>query len=263
MVERRETDVIQAFTGLADRLVDDYDVVEVTTQLAEDCARLLDVAAVGLLLADASGVLHLIAATSAEARELEAFQLQRDEGPCLDCYHTGAPVSVADLRTEAARWPRFIASAAEQGFLSVHAIPLRLRRERLGALGLFGTSPGSLGSDDLNLAQALAHVASIAIVQNSRTADRSAVLPALQSAVASRAVVEIAKGVVAQAQAVDMQEAFVRLREYARHNHQHLTVVARQVVSRQLPATHLLARRPVQSEEGVLATPSSRTGLSD
>ncbi|MGI8591734.1 MAG: GAF domain-containing protein, partial [Nakamurella sp.] len=168
----RESEIIAAFTGLADRLVDDYDVVDLTTQLAEDCARLMDVAAVGLLLADATGVLHLLAATSEEARKLEAFQLQRDEGPCLDCYRSGARVSVADLQTEKARWPRFAASAAQEGFASVHAIPMRLRHARLGALGLFGIEPGTLGDDDLQLARGLAHVASIAIVQNNLTLEQ-------------------------------------------------------------------------------------------
>ncbi|MGI8592319.1 MAG: GAF and ANTAR domain-containing protein [Nakamurella sp.] len=237
----RESEIIAAFTGLADRLVDDYDVVDLTTQLAEDCARLMDVAAVGLLLADATGVLHLLAATSEEARKLEAFQLQRDEGPCLDCYHSGARVSVADLRTEKARWPRFAASAAQEGFASVHAIPMRLRHARLGALGLFGTEPGTLGDDDLQLARGLAHVASIAIVQNNLTLEQGSVLGALQSAVASRGVVEMAKGVLSEAQSVDMQEAFNRLRGYARNHQQHLTDVAREIVSRRLPADELLS----------------------
>lgn len=231
MAEGRETEIIHAFTGLADRLVADYDVLDLTTRLAEDCARLLDVAAVGLLLADASGVLHLLAATSAEARKLEAFQLQRDQGPCLDCFHSGEPVSVPDLRAESARWPKFAASAAEQGFVSVHAIPMRLRSERLGALGLFGTEPGDLGDDDLQLAQGLAHVASIAIVRDHRQFERANMLLSLQSAVASRGVVEMAKGVLTELHDLTMEEAFAQLRRYADDRGERLTEVARQVVA--------------------------------
>ena len=114
----REGEIVRSFIRFADRLVDDYDVLDLTTQLTEDCARLLDVAAAGLLLAKHGGVLHLLAATSEQARTLEAFQLQREEGPCLDCYHTGQPVSVADLSTEISRWPRFAELAADQGFAS-------------------------------------------------------------------------------------------------------------------------------------------------
>jgi GAF domain-containing protein len=239
MTNGREIDIIQAFTGLVDRLVDDYDVVDLTTQLTEDCARLLNVEAVGLLLADGGGALHLLAATSAEARKLEAFQLQRDEGPCLDCYHAGKPVSVADLRQETERWPRFAASAEEQGFVSVHAIPMRLRHERLGALGLFGTEPGHLADEDLQLAQGLAHVASIAIVQDTRHLDRASMLPALQAAVASRGVVEMAKGLLSETHSLDMEQAFAVLRDYASDQGQRLTDVARQVVTGKIPT-----RRP-------------------
>src|SRR6478609_9731980 len=122
MADQREQDIIDSFIGFADRLIDDVDVLDLTTQLARDCARLLDVAAVGLLLADAGGVLHLLAATSEEARKVEAFQLQRDEGPCLECYKTGTPISVTNLAAQTARWPRFTAVAADHGFASVHAI---------------------------------------------------------------------------------------------------------------------------------------------
>jgi len=231
MTEQREHDIIESFIRFADRLIDDVDVLDLTTELTRDCARLLDVAAVGLLLADPGGVLHLLAATSEEARTLEAFQLQRDEGPCLDCYQTGEPVNVADLRTETQRWPRFTAVAAEQGFASVHAIPLRLRDERLGALGLFGTTPGTLNDDDLKLAQGLAHVASIAIAAVTNAPERSDILAALRTAVAGRAVVETAKGVIAHTHDVDPQEAFNRLRDHAHQQHRHLADVARDVVS--------------------------------
>lgn len=227
----REREIIRSFIRFADHLVDDYDVLDLTTQLTEDCARLLDVAAAGLLLADAGGVLHLLAATSEQARALEIFQLQREEGPCLDCYHTGQAVSVADLGAETSRWPRFVEIAAEQGFTSVHAIPLRLRGQRLGALGLFGATVGALDDDDLTLAQGLAHVASIAIAQDSHLRDRASLLAGLQAAVSSRAILEVAKGVLAETHTLDMQEAFTRLRDYAHRHQQRLTEVAREVVA--------------------------------
>jgi transcriptional regulator with GAF, ATPase, and Fis domain len=231
MTDKREQDIIESFISFADRLIDDVDVLDLTTELTRSCARLLDVAAVGLLLADAGGVLHLLAATSEEARKLEVFQLQRDEGPCLDCYQTGKPVSVADLRRQPQRWPRFTSVATEQGFASVHAIPMRLRDERLGALGLFGTNPGALNERDLQLAQGLAHVASIAIVSAGNTLERSDILAAIRVAVSGRSVVETAKGVLAETNSVNTQEAFDLLRDRARNHNKHLADVARDVVS--------------------------------
>lgn len=231
MARQRENDIIQSFIGLSDRLVEDFDVVDVTSQLAEDCARLLNVEAAGLLLADAGGVLHLLAATSSHVRKLEIFQLQREEGPCLDCFRSGMPVSVADLDAEKARWPRFSAVAAEEGFASVHAIPMRLRDQLLGALGLFGSNPGALSDEDAAVARALAHVASISIVHQNHSLPASNVLTGLQDAVASRRLLEIAKGVVAELAGIGMDEAFTRLRRYAHLHNQRLSEVARQVVS--------------------------------
>lgn len=231
MAGQREHDIIQSFINLSDQLVEDFDVVDLTSQLTEDCARLLNVAAAGLLLADPGGVLHLLAATSGHARKLEVFQLQREEGPCLDCFHSGMPVSVPDLDAEKARWPRFSAIAAEEGFASVHAIPMRLRDTVLGALGLFGSSPGALSEEDAALARALAHVASISLVHQNHSLPASNVLTELQAAVASRRLLEMAKGVVAELAGVGMDEAFTMLRRYARLHGQRLSEVARQVVT--------------------------------
>jgi transcriptional regulator with GAF, ATPase, and Fis domain len=227
----REHEIVDAFIGFADRLVEDFDVLDITIQLTEDCARLIDIAAAGLLLADAGGMLHMLAGTSENARSLELFQLQRDEGPCLDCFHTGKPISVADLSTETERWPQFAAAAAEQGFASVHAIPISLRGEMLGALNLFGTSTGDLAEADLRLARGLAHVACIALVQHDHAATPTSLLATLQSTLVSRGLLETAKGVLAGAHALSMDDASSRLRHYAHQNQRRLTDVAREVVT--------------------------------
>lgn len=227
----REAQVVRAFIELADRLVDDFDLLDLTIQLTEECARLLDVAAAGLLLADAGGRLHLLAATSEQAQHLEVFQLQQRQGPCVDCYRSGLPISVADLRGEAERWPDFVAAAEQEGFRSVQAIPMRLRTDVLGALGLFGTRQGTLDERDMTLAQAFAHVASIAIVQQHSHATRAGLLPALHAAVNSRSELEIAKGIVAAAHGVTMQQAFDRLRRHARAETQSLSPLAHHLVN--------------------------------
>jgi transcriptional regulator with GAF, ATPase, and Fis domain len=209
---QREHAVTQAFVAIANSLVDGNDTVDLLSRLATDCARLLDVASAGLLLADPRGVLHVVAASSERTHSLELFQLQREEGPCLDCYHHGSPVLVADLRQETERWPQFVAAATQGGFASVHALPMRLRDNILGALGLFGTLPGNLAEDDLELAQALAHVASVALVADKAATDQVAVSEQLQAALTSRIVIEQAKGLLAQLGNLDMEEAFAVLR---------------------------------------------------
>jgi hypothetical protein len=226
----RETRVLGAVVSLVDSLLVDFDVVELLTELTEHCALLLDVEAAGLLLADPLDQLRLLAATSEQARELELFQLQADEGPCVECYTTGNPVSVADLATHAQRWPRFVPAAIEGGFAAVHAVPMRAAGIVMGALGLFGSRAGELSDADLLVGQTLAHIASVAILQE-HAPTPTTVMPQLRSALISRVVVEQAKGFLRETLGVSVEEAFRLLRTYARTHNEHLTDVARRLVT--------------------------------
>jgi GAF domain-containing protein len=236
----RETRVLDAVVTLVDSLLDDFDVVDLLTELTERCAELLDVAAAGILLADPLQNLHLLAATSEKARDLELFQLQADEGPCLDCYASGQSVSVADLAAESARWPRFVPAAVEGGFASMHAVPMRAAGIVLGALGLFGTQPGELNVADLLVGQSLAHIASVAIVQE-HAPTSAAVAPRLRNALIARVVIEQAKGFVREKLDVSVEDAFTLLRRYARSNDDHLTDVARRLIAQPESRPELLA----------------------
>jgi hypothetical protein len=226
----RETRVLEAVASLVDSLLDDFDIVDLLTDLTEQCTELLDVAAAGLLLADPRRQLHLMAATSEATRELELFQLQADQGPCLDCYGSGTPVSVPDVQTEAARWPRFASTATDAGFVSVHAVPMRAAGTVLGALGLFGTRVGALNDADLLVAQTLAHIACVAILQE-HPLTPATVLPHSRTALTSRVFIEQAKGFLSQRLDVSVQDAFVLLRRYARTRGEHLSEVSRRLIS--------------------------------
>jgi len=226
----RETRVLDAVVSLVDTLLEDFDVVDLLTELTEHSAELLDIAAAGFLLADPLGQLRLLAATTEQARELELFQLQADEGPCVDCYASGQPVSVADLKAAAVRWPRFVPAALDAGFASVHAVPMRAAGTVLGALGLFGTHPGELTDADRLVAQTLAHIACVAILQE-HAPTPSTVMPPLRSALASRVVVEQAKGLLREILDISVENAFTQLRTYARANGEHLTDVARRLMT--------------------------------
>ncbi len=238
--QQRERQVIDAFVHLSNELVDDYDIIDTLTTLTASCADLLDVASAGLLLADESGVLHLVASSSERTRELEMFQLQREEGPCLDCYRSGTVVVVAGLPDMTQRWPVFAHTAERLGFESVHALPMRLREHSLGALGLFSEGVGQLGAADLALAQALVHVACVAIVNDKNASDRATINVQLKHALNSRVVLEQAKGVIAASGELAMEVAFGVLRGYARHHRRRLSEVAAEVVSRRLRADVLL-----------------------
>jgi GAF domain-containing protein len=227
----RETALMEAFVRLTDTLIADFDILDLLHGLTIDCVRLFPTSAAGLLISDHHGILQLVASSSEAARLVELFQLQADEGPCLDCYRTGAPVDAPDLG-EAGRWPRFTTRAAEQGFRSVHAVPMRLRGNTIGALNLFGSERGTLPAADLRVAQALADAATITVLQERNQVARQAVTERLRVTLNSRAIIEQAKGVLAEVGGFDMGEAFVRLRDHAHETRQPLTELARGIASR-------------------------------
>lgn len=216
---------------LADTLVDDFDVVELLVLLVERSVELLDAAAAGLVLADADGGLRLMASTSDATEVVELFELQHDEGPCFDSWHSGEPVVATDLCEAEERWPAFVPVAVEVGFRAAHAFPVRLRRRVLGALNLFRTEPGALSPADAAAGRALADVAAISLCQVRALRDAQLVSDQLQHALQSRIAIEQAKGMLAERAGVAMDEAFSRLRGYARTRQRRLVDVAQDVVS--------------------------------
>ncbi len=240
----RETPLIRAFVELADTLVDDYDIIDLLDRLAGYCVELLAAEAAGILLADAHGDLRVVASTNEQTEWMELLQLQADEGPCVDCVRTATAVSVADLAEATERWPRFAAALADrESYRSVHALPLRLRGEPIGALNLFHRGPGPLPPADLALGQALADVATIGILSE-RAINRSEVLnEQLQTALNSRVIIEQAKGILAERGNLGMDAAFDRLRGYSRNHNLKLSDVGRQIVETDL-ATAVLTAHP-------------------
>jgi transcriptional regulator with GAF, ATPase, and Fis domain len=237
----REPHLVEAFVQMADTLVDDYDVVELLHQLVEHCLRLLPAGAAGIMLSDQRGNLQVLASSTEQTRLLELFQLQNNEGPCLDCVRTHEPVFAGDLSEELARWPRFAPQALRDGFASVHAVPLRLRRDTIGALNLFGHATGLLGEQDLKVARALADIATIGILQERAIRRGEVLTEQLQTALNSRVAIEQAKGALAQAGDLDMDQAFTVLRSYARTNNIRLSEVAHQIVTGHLRPHVVLA----------------------
>jgi len=224
-----EVQLADVFVEMADTLVDDFDVIDFLHVLTERCVQLLGISAAGLLLTDGQGTLQMVAASSERTRLLELFQLQTDQGPCVDCFHTGQPVSVADLST-GGRWPRFTAAAAEVGFAAVYALPMRLRSEVIGALNFFDTNPGALDQGKLRIGQALADVATIGLLQQRALHRSGVVTEQLQTALNSRVLIEQAKGILAERLHLDVADAFALLRGGARSHNRRLSDLARAII---------------------------------
>jgi len=235
----REALLTRTLVELADSLVEDFDVVDLLTLVADRCVEVVDVAAAGLMLASADGELRVLASSSEAMRVLEVFEGQAEEGPCIDAYRSGQPVVNLKIDEVNSRWPRFAPKAVKAGFRSVHALPMRLRDHSIGALNLFRVDEGQMDDADVAAAQALADVATIAILAHRAARDAQVLNEQLTQALNSRIVIEQAKGVVAERAGLDMEQAFSRLRCHARNHQLRLADVAHAVSTRALPVTAL------------------------
>lgn len=244
----RESLLISTLVELADNLVDNYDVIDVLTVLSDRCVEAIDVDAAGVMLASPGGELQFVASSSESMRVLELFQIQADEGPCVDCFRSGKAIVNLALSETDGRWPNFTPRALDQGFRSVHSLPMRLRGRTIGALNLFRTTQGPMGEDDVVVAQGLADVATIAILQHRSSLDAHSLNEQLSNALNSRIVIEQAKGIISEATHCDMDHAFGRLRAHARNHNEGLTEVARGLVEGTIQAENLDHPKEVRSK---------------
>lgn len=230
----RDALLARTFVDVADTLVAEFDVVDFLTLLTTRCVELFELSEAGLLLADPPNGLRVAASSSHEIEVLELFEIQDDDGPSVDCYHTGEQVHCDDISNATERWPRFATKALTAGWLSVHALPMRLRDRVIGTLSLLRSRPGALAAGDIVAAQALADVATIGILQHRAAEEQRLLAEQLQYALNSRVAVEQAKGVLAEYSDRDMEQAFSALRHYTREHNERLVDVAHAIVGRKL-----------------------------
>jgi GAF domain-containing protein len=237
-------DAMRSVAEMADTLVDDYDVVDLLTGLADRCVSVLGVSAAGVMLASPAGRLGLVASSSEVMRLLELFELQAQEGPCLDAFRTGQPVRHENLQAGAGPWPSFAAAALRAGFASALALPLRLREVTLGALNLLSATRTPMAEADLIVARAFADLAALSIAQHRASTEAQRLNEQLSAALTSRVVIEQAKGVISERAGVDLAEAFTRLRTYARNHNLRLTDVAQAATGGTLDPSAWASPRP-------------------
>lgn len=235
----REVRLAQVFVELADTLVEEFDVVDFLQTLTERAVELVDAQSAGLMLHDQRDSLQVVAYTDEPARLLELLELQNDEGPCLECFATGQALSNIDVAASRERWPRFATAAIEAGYATSHAVPLRLRRQVIGALNLFAVTREPLSDDHLAVVRGLADIATIGLLHERAVRDQTVLAEQLQTALHSRILIEQAKGVLSARAGVDVTEAFHRMRHHARGTGQSLTSVAEAVVAGALGADEL------------------------
>ena len=225
---------VDTLVVLSDTLVDDFDIIDMLTLLAQRCVELLEVSAAGVMLMRSDGGLQVVGSSSEEMRILELYEVQANEGQCIDAFRTGDCVSSTDLEGARVRWLQFAARALASGFRAAEAVPLRLRDSGIGALNLCHVAPVTLEPSALRAAQVFADLATIAVLQHNAFLRAQEVNSQLNNALESRVIIEQAKGVIAQQDQVDVAEAFEILRHHSRSTNTRLIDIARAVVNGEL-----------------------------
>lgn len=235
-----ELALARVFVELAHGLADEVDLQDVLSGLTEHCVDLLDAVACGILLTDPDGKLAVLAAHPESAAVLELLQVQIDQGPCVDCLHSGQPVRSGDLAADVDRWSTWAPMALEHGIASVYATPLRTRDTVFGTLNLFDRSAHTMSGPDLLIVRALADVATVTILQQRRTQDAGQLNRQLQTALDSRIRIEQAKGIIAHALGVNTNQAFQILRHNSRSTNVKLTALCQHLISGRITPADLL-----------------------
>lgn len=239
MTESDTVRLSEIFLDVADTLVDDFDLIEFNSRLADHFVTLSPVDQVGILLVDQVASLRVIASSTEHPDVLELYELERDEGPCLLCLHSGEPVVNVDLSQDDPRWPNLATRARQAGFHVAHAIPMRVRDEVIGTVNALAHAPGGISEEELRVARSLAAIASVGILQERAVRENRILAEQLQTALSARVIIEQAKGMVAEGLGTDPEAAWTLLRQYARPNHLTVAEQSRRLLSREISVESL------------------------
>lgn len=208
-----------------------------TSRLCAVCADFIGVTASGITImgGDNAGP---VCVSNPQVRALEDLQFTIGQGPCRDAFHTGAPVQAARLDAAASqRWPPFVELARASGIGAVYAYPLVSRDARVGVLTLYQHLEGELSADQQEDSIALAEVVAETLLSLQDDAPDGLLADSLDDAVAYRAEIYQASGMIAIQLHIPAAEALLRIRAHAFADNRPLSDVAADIVARRLRLT--------------------------
>jgi GAF domain-containing protein len=219
----------RAIAQAAASLTHSDDLADVLAQLLDDCVAAIDASAAGVMVLLEDQRIEVLSASSHRSLDLELYQSQIDQGPCVDSIRSGRAVSAPTVETLRGRWPAFATAAAAAGFSAAHAQPMIWQGRVIGGFNIFRAGAGEWSEHQLLLAQAFADIATVAVVHTGRvTAEQAAV--EVRESLSSRTVIEQAKGVLAFRTRLEMGEAYEQLKRLARESGQPISAVATELV---------------------------------
>lgn len=168
--------------------------------------------------------------TTAGTLEIDAVQYAVGDGPCLDAFRNGRE-NLVDFAGGEERWPAFMAGCEAGEVQSLLALPLESGGRRFGALNLYGYERHAFDHSDLVLVRMAAARAADALAAAVQVAGARQVAAQMEQAMASRAVIEQAKGVLMGRHSISEIVAFELLRRQSQEQNLKLRVLASQIVA--------------------------------
>lgn len=230
----QEERLVEAIVDVASTPGPGLDVAGLLHSLAATGVDLLDAHSAAVQVADENGALETLASCGEDPRYIELFADHSDDGPGADSYRKATVISAVDLDLEESRWPGYTAKARALGFRSVHGIPMRSRDHVVGGLSLLRTRAGPLVETELVVAQCIATVATLSVVQDRQQRSHERTRRQLEHALRSRIIIEQAKGFLAHDCGETTNQAFTRLRNYSRQRGLRISTVAEEVIAGRL-----------------------------
>lgn len=237
-IRAQDPELAGTLISAMEAMVKEFDYVDLASSLVSSTIDVVNASAAGVMVSDAAHVLHVVAASHESMRTLELFEIQADEGPCLDCWNSGRQVVSLDLR-EDDRWPIFGPRAIESGYVAALATPLRVRDQCFGALNILWANPTDLDDSAEQAARALADLAAIGLINRALPMEATFLAEQIQTTINARVTIEQAKGMLAEQAQVDMNAAYSLMRDFSRVSGTHLLETARGIIDRRISAAHM------------------------
>jgi GAF domain-containing protein len=231
MTDAEQSPLERSLGALSSYLFSGRALVDTLEEISDRALEALPMAEFIALIVSLNGKPKTPVASDERAIKLDDVQYAADRGPCLDSFRDGELYVIDDTRTDR-RWPEFCDAAVEHGVLSTMSLPLSAAGTHLGAMNLYATRPDAFASAEPQVGAAFAAQASILLANAQAYHDAQTLSGNLAAAMASRAQIEQAKGIIMATTGVSADEAFEELKRQSQYENVKLRDIASEIVRR-------------------------------
>jgi len=231
MADDELLDPIEAFAEIGRIRLSDTNIDGVLNHLARLAKRTIPGVADVSVTLSRGGPAYTAAFSGDLALSLDETQYEQGHGPCLTALASGEVLSIPHMGTEQ-RWPRFASRAVRAGCRSSLSVGLPVHESVAGAMNIYATERQAFDDEALALAQTFAGYAAVALANAHLYDTQAALAHHMQTAMASRAVIDQAKGIIMGDRRCTAEQAFQILVKLSQDSNRKLRDVAQALVDR-------------------------------